>query len=112
MIRVISVILLSMISVFASATQYTGTGNIVRLVSIPGGDNRDYIAVYNFTSAGNCPVSSGLVIAKIQTSASGNRVYSLALAAKVSGKQVKLVVDNALKNDEGFCYVKSLEFVE
>ena len=116
MTRIIIATLLSITSIFGHAStppQYDGTGTIVKLASIPSEDDRDYITVQNFISAGNCPVSSGLVIAKIKTSPAGNRAYSLALAAKMTGKQVKLVVnDQEQKNFEGFCYVKALEIIE
>jgi hypothetical protein len=66
------------------------------------------VKVQNFTSADGCPVSSGLVFARIQTSdsGSGSRAYALAIAAKMAGKKVKLVVDSALKKPRVFVTLK------
>lgn len=108
----IPVMILSFLTSSLYGSSYSGKGLISKLTVIPDGDNKDYILVNGFDSAGNCPNAQGLVVAKFQTTESGNRAYSLAVAAKLSGKQIRLVVNDTSKNQEGFCYVRAIELIE
>ncbi len=90
------------------ATSYSHTDTVKKLVTIPSGQDKDYITLNNFISAGNCLNAHGYVVAKF--SENHDRVFSLAIAAKMAGKEIRLVVDDTVKNSEGFCLVKSLEF--
>ncbi|OLF75200.1 hypothetical protein AWH60_11310 [Pseudoalteromonas haloplanktis] len=104
----ILIILLSLSTISEiKATSYSHTDTVKKVVTIPSGQDKDYITLNNFTSAGNCLNAHGVVVAKF--SASHDRVFSLAIAAKMANKKVRLIVDDAIKNSEGFCLVKALE---
>jgi hypothetical protein len=90
------------------ATSYSHTATIKKIVTIPSGTDKDYLTLNNFTSAGNCLNAHGLVVAKF--SENHNRIFSLALAAKMADREVRLVVEDTAKNSEGFCLVKALVF--
>ncbi len=91
------------------ADTYRSTNTIQRMGVITNRDNVDYIIINGFTSAGTCPLSLGLVVARFPNNDRGSRAYSMALAAKMSGKSVKLSVDDSVKNAEGSCFVNTLE---
>lgn len=91
------------------ADTYKSVDTIYRLGTVLTRDNADFIIINGFTSAGTCPLSSGLVVARFPSGESGARAYSLALAAKMAGKNVELAVDDTIKNSNGQCLVKSLE---
>lgn len=94
------------------AATYSQVGMVMRIGAIPSRNNGDFIVVEGFLSAGTCPISQGLVPAKVQDSNSGDRAYAIALAAKMAGKDVKISVDDALKNELGYCYINSLELAD
>ncbi|MGH1487540.1 MAG: hypothetical protein ACRBCI_15100 [Cellvibrionaceae bacterium] len=91
------------------AATYKSTNTIYRLGVITNRDNVDYIIINGFTSAGTCPLSLGLVVARFPNNEQGSRAYSMALAAKMSGRNIELGVDDSVKNAEGSCFVKTLE---
>ena len=98
-----------------SATTYAHTDTINTIGALTIRDEADFIYLNGFTSAGSCPVNSngGFVVARFPNSESGKRAYAVALAAKISGKSVRLSVDDADKNPlDGNCYVRSLQLSE
>lgn len=110
--KIILVLLFFVMPEYTFAANYGHTGTISRIVSVPAGADRDYILVDGFQSAGSCPVTSGLVIAKFPSGEAGNRSYALAMAAKMAGKSIYLVVDDTSKNFEGMCYVVSIQVTD
>ena len=82
--KIILVLLFLVMHEYTFAANYGHTGVISRIVSVPAGADRDYILVDGFQSAGSCPVTSGLVIAKFPSGDAGNRSYALAMAAKMA----------------------------
>ncbi|MPY24343.1 hypothetical protein [Shewanella sp. YLB-07] len=95
-----------------SAAQFSGIGYINKIVAIPAKTNADYILVDNFTLAGSCPLSHGMVVVRFKSAEEDHRAYSLAMAAKMANKRIKLAVDDSVKNSSGYCYVISLELNE
>ena len=96
----------------ASATTYSYVGTINRMGSYLLGPDSDFIVLNGFASAGICPTSDGLVVARFPSGESGNRGYALAVSAKMANKQVRLAVDDAYKNSSGNCFVKSIQVSE
>lgn len=94
---------------FAIADSYRSIGTIYRMGTILNRDNVDYMIISGFTSAGTCPLSEGLVVARFPNNDRGARAYSMALAAKMSGKNIELGVNDSVKNAEGSCFVQTLE---
>jgi len=91
------------------AENYSHVDLINRLGSIDSRENGDFLMVQNFSDAGTCPKSGGLVIARIRSGTSGDRSFSMALAAKLSEKKVKISIDDSKRTPEGDCYLNSLE---
>ncbi len=104
----ILLIIFFLFSQLSIADTYRATGTISRMGIILNRDNVDFIIINGFTSAGTCPLSSGLVVARFPNNDHGSRAYSMALAAKMSGKSIQLSVDDSVKNSEGSCFVNTL----
>ncbi|TQV70793.1 hypothetical protein FKG94_20935 [Exilibacterium tricleocarpae] len=99
-----------MVSSITSAASFDRTDTIQRLGAIESRSDGDYILLNGFTSAGSCPRSSaGYVIARFRSGEFGARTFSMALAAKISGKRIRLAVDDSHKNTAGECFVNSIE---
>ena len=96
----------------ANAATFFSTNTINRLGSIESRADGDFIVIKDFKQAGDCPLSNGLVVARFHSGEVGSRSFSIALAAKMAGKKVKLTVDDADKNANGSCYVLSVEISE
>jgi hypothetical protein len=95
------------------AATFSHNDAILRLAVIEYQTNADIVIVNGFESAGTCPLSTeGLVIAAFRAGTSGDRSYSMALAAKMAGKKVRLSVDDSSKNEAGQCYVRYIEIKE
>jgi len=91
------------------ATTYSHTSTVDRIGSIQTRSDSDYVILSGFTTAGSCPRSDGLVIARFASNDAGNRAYSLALSAKMAGGTIRVAVDDDVKNPDGSCMVKSIE---
>ena len=94
---------------YTHADKYSHIDVVERLGSIDSRDNGDFLMVKGFTEAGTCPKSGGLVIARIRSDNNGDRSFSMALAARLSGKKVKVSIDDNERNAEGDCFLNSLE---
>lgn len=105
-------ILLVFISCQGLADTYSHEGYVERVGAIPERENGDFIVVGGFLEAGTCPISQGLVSAKVPDSESGSRSFAIALAAKMANKKIKLTVDDTNKNPRGYCYLYALEIKE
>ncbi|QDO85229.1 hypothetical protein FM037_20780 [Shewanella psychropiezotolerans] len=92
---------------------FVHTDTINRLGGIESRENGDYVVLNGFTSAGTCPLSGGLVVARFRSEGgNGHSTFSLALAAKISNKKVTIAVDDAVKNANGSCFVHSVTITE
>lgn len=113
MIRIFAVLLLVILPLSAQSKTYKGTNTIQRLGSIDSRENADFIILNSFSDAGSCPLSSdGLVVARFKSGEVGNRSFSMALAARMSGKKVRIAVDDTDKNSEGQCNLRSIEIID
>ena len=99
-------------STSSNAELFTKDGTINRMGSIESRSDGDFVILNGFTSAGSCPLSAGLVVARFHSGETGARSFAVALAAKMAGKEVRLSVDDANKNANGFCYVQSMVISE
>lgn len=97
-----------MLSVHSFADSYSKKSTIKQIGGIESRENGDFIILDGFTSAGTCPLSGGLVVARFRSDEKGSRTFSLGLAAKMAGKKITLSVNDDVKNGNGFCYVHSL----
>ena len=96
------------------ATHFTDTGKVamIRLTDSSLGADWDWIGVEGFTSAGTCPLAFGYVALITRGNDRGTRMISLALTAKISGKEVQVTVDDTLKNSSGYCFIRSLDLID
>lgn len=93
----------------AIAETFSHSDTIDRLGAIMTREESDFVIVKGFTSAGSCPLSNGLVAVRFSYGESGKRAYSIALAAKISGKKIRLTVDDTNKHPvDGGCFATSI----
>lgn len=114
--KIIFLATIFLLTINVHATTYNETfkhtDTIYKIGAINTRSDADFILLNNFTSAGSCPKSEGLVVARFPSGDSGDRSFSIALSAKMNGKSVLLAVDDGFKNNNGYCYVKSLLIVD
>lgn len=96
----------------AVAGSYKHTDTINELGAAVFADEYDYVTLNGFTQAGSCQTSSGLIVARFPYGESGQRAFSIALSAKMSGKKIMLSVDDANKHPIHGCFVKSISISE
>ncbi len=102
-------LILFVVTANSYAANYSHIDVVERIGSIDSRDDGDFLMVKGFTEAGTCPQSGGLVIARIRSDNNGDRSFSMALAARLSGKKVKISIDDTKRNAEGDCFLNSLE---
>jgi len=95
-----------------NAAQYIKEGTIHRLGAIDSRQDADFVILNGFTEAGSCPLSGGLVVGRFHSGDNGSRSFAIALAAKMAGKSITLVVNDSDKNSNGSCYVHSVAISE
>jgi len=111
--RLLKIIFLIALPIAAQSETYKSTNTIQRLGSIDSRENADFIILNSFRVAGSCPLASdNLVVARFKSGEIGNRSYSMALAARISGKRVSIAVDDTDKNSEGQCNLRSIEIID
>ena len=104
---------LVLLPVASNAALYKHTDTVYRLGVIESRSDADFIILNGFETAGSCPLSGeGLVVARFHSGDVGARSYSMALGAKLSGKRIRLAVDDTVKNTEGTCFVQSIEIFD
>src|SRR5689334_2172280 len=95
------------------ATVHFGTGTIYILRSHDSADygpNADWFSLVGVTSLGTCKAADGgFVVLRIRDDTKGQRMFTLALAAKTSGTSVTVAVDDAYTDPAGYCYVLWVE---
>jgi len=94
------------------AETYKHTDTIKTLGATVFEEEYDFVVLNGFAEAGSCQKSSGLIAARFPYGESGQRAYSIALAAKMSGKKITLAVDDANKHPVHGCFVKSISISE
>lgn len=90
----------------------TGTGTIHTLRAhndLIAGDESDWMLVNNFKSAGKCEIyTDGLVLMRMPAE---EREFSVALAAQMAGKKVKVAVDDNTTGVGGACILRWINIV-
>ena len=94
----------------ASATKYTLSGEIATLKPQAGVDG-DYLTIVDEASAGSCLKVGGLVAVRIPDIE--ERMFALALAAKLNNRSVNVSVDDSSGNNlNGYCVIRWIEFTD
>jgi hypothetical protein len=102
---------LLLVASHADATMYNGSGFVEKIFSgdrVSRGPNDSFL-ISGFASAGSCATNDGLVGLTLRDDEGGRRQLAMVLAAKMTGVQVSIRVDDAVKNANGFCYVFLVE---
>lgn len=105
-------IILALLSIKSNSAVFTHTGYISRIGAIESRENGDFIILAGFTFAGTCPLSRGLVVARLRSTEYGSRAFSIGLAAKMAGKKVAITVNDSIKNENGACFINSISLEE
>lgn len=111
--KLLSILVLLSMSSHGLAAFFSHTDSINRIGAIESREDGDYIVLNGLVSAGSCPLSGGLVVARFRSEGySVNSTFSIALAAKMANKKVTLAVDDTKKNSNGFCFVHSVTIAD
>ena len=94
---------------FSYAEKFTIEGEIYRIGAIMIREESDFIVLDRKDEVGSCPKPEGYVVARIPYGESGDRAYSIALAAKLAGKPVHIAIDDTNKHPvDGGCMLQSI----
>lgn len=96
----------------ALATVYTGYGEVNDLLVRQSANSHALAYLSGLDSAGTCYQNAGkrLVVLSIPSDAKADAMYSLLLAAYMSGKKVSVGVDDAKVDNDGYCIIQDLRF--
>jgi len=94
----------------AARTEYTGTVAIIRVHDSVEGANKSWFTLDGFTSWGSCGTSNGGVLLRLRDDENGKRQFAMLTAAEVSGRKVRVGVDDTLKDNLGYCWAWYLDF--
>ena len=96
----------------SNAAPFTASGTIYTLQthdSVSSGADADWFSLVGVTSVGTCPTGDGgYVVFMLRDDANGQRMFSLALAAKSAGNTLTVRVDDTLKTTTGQCYAQAV----
>jgi len=110
--RRIAIALLMAAAQWAYAAPHNASGT-VNLLNLPDGAsqgaNQSWVTVTGVTSLGSCPTNGGLVLLRMRDDVPGQKQFATLLAAKVSGSNVAVFVDDAYVDPTGFCYLLFLQ---
>ncbi|MEM9103867.1 MAG: hypothetical protein AAGB12_16285 [Pseudomonadota bacterium] len=92
---------------------YDLSGKIEEIMTIAddlNGGNKDFLMVKDEDSAGNCRKyashdNTSLVLVRLTDK---ERIYSVALAAKMSGSTVDISLDDRRVDADGYCIIRSI----
>jgi hypothetical protein len=110
--RALIVLLTAIAGPLAYATPYQATGQVKMLSNVDRptyGPNMDSVLIEGFSSAGTCATNDGLIGLILRDDEGGRRQYASLLAAKLSGGNVKVRLDDSVKTANGYCYLLILE---
>lgn len=95
-----------------NAAEYVFNGKIKSLTSHDSvlGANSDWLSIEGFTSAGQCALSNGLVVMRLRDDKKGERQLAMVLSASLAGRTVTGVVDDAVRDSGGSCFLKYIKF--
>lgn len=98
----------------AIAASFAHTDTVNRVSVITTRADASFMLLNGFTEAGNCPTlhTNGLVIARFKSDELSQNAFSMAMAAQIAGKKVRLTVDDEIRNANGYCVVQSIYLTE
>jgi hypothetical protein len=92
---------------YAAVYSATGTIYILEVFDSTHGSDVDWFSLVGVSSLGACRTAdAGYVVMLLRDDLKGQRMFTLALAAKTSGTPVTVQVDDAVTDSAGFCYVQ------
>ena len=101
---------LALLSPIAYSAPYSGSGRVEDILIRSSLDAFAIIYIKDFSSAGNCPKYGGkdLVILSVKNDEHSQAIYSMALAAHIADKPIKIVVDDSVTDGNGNCVIKDI----
>jgi hypothetical protein len=95
---------------YAAVLSATGTVFLLRTHDSVYGADTDWFSLVGVTSMGTCKTGdAGYVVLKIWDDQKGQRMFTIALAAKTSGAALTVWVDDTDKDSSGNCYVRFMQ---
>src|SRR2546425_1144620 len=91
----------------SDAAPHTGTGTVYLLRSHDSGfgGSVDWFSLVGVISLGACNTADGgYVVLRIRDDMKGQRMFTVALAAKTSGTPLTVWVDDTVTDSAGYCY--------
>jgi len=108
---VVLVLLMAVVR-FADAAPHNASGT-VNILNLPDGasqgPNQSWVTIAGVSSLGTCPTNGGLVLLRLRDDIPGQKQFSTLLAAKLTGSNVSVFVDDAYVDPAGFCYLLFLQ---
>lgn len=91
---------------------YFGSGKVVDILVRRSLASRAIVYVEGFSDAGNCSkyTSKDLVVLSIKDDEDANNIFSMALAAHMSGKSIKVKVNDGITDADGNCVISDIRF--
>ena len=101
---------LILLSPMAYSAPYSGEGKIEDILIRRSLDAFAIIYVNGFSTAGSCPKygAKDLVILSLKNDEYAQAIYSMALAARMGDKPVKIIVDDSGTDGNGNCVIKDI----
>jgi hypothetical protein len=97
--------------VTAAVHTVTATVAFVRTHKATYGSHVDWFALSGVTSLGSCGVSEGLVVFRILDDEKGDRFYATVLNAKRAGSNLRVHVDDSVRDAGGHCIVSYMDLL-
>ena len=96
------------------AATFTATGDVYRISALAEElTYDDLLLIDGFSSAGVCNVATeGMVILRIRDNPKGERQFSMAVAARLAGKQVQVQVTDSSADSRGDCYLRWIRLTD
>jgi hypothetical protein len=95
----------------ALGVEYTASGTVTNLRSHDAAlASLDWFALSNVSSLGTCGVYNGAVIFRINDDDRGWRQFALVLAARSKGTTVSVQIDDAIKDQYGYCILRFIDY--
>lgn len=106
----LSTVLLNTTVANAEVIVYTGKVSTLRSHESSLGPNNDWFALKGLDSAGACPSDDGGVVIRLKDDEKGKRQFSMVMAAYMADKTVRVHIDDNLKDQHGYCFLRYVDF--
>lgn len=104
-------LLVSTATAYSASFQATGKVALIRSFDSSVGLDWDWIGIEGLTSMGSCSLSDGYVVLMMHSDSQGNRQLSMAMAAKMAGKNIHVAIDDTLKVHSSYCLIRQLDIL-